>query len=273
MAYRGRWFVRRRVWVCGDLIDVDTYPVFQQPGQRRKKCRPTRAVQAELNRKNAELRLIRLVHANFGTADLTLDLTFRREMEPEEAVRCLRAYFKRLRRRYRKEGAEVKYVYVLERGRSGRTHIHMILNRGPLERDELEELWEEGYANARRLQFSEEGVAPLVEYITKGGRTGKRAAYRRWSSSTNLIRPEPEEKDGAVTAKELAELADEVERCSAADRIRKEWPGYELVTAEAVRNLCNGGTYVHMRLCRRELWQGRRPAAHYIVGDIGEGIA
>ncbi len=275
--YQGRYFIRQRVWSCGDYIDIDTYPVFQRPGERRAKSKPTGEVQAALNQRDSELRFLRLVHTNFGPADYELDLTLGKPAEPGEAVRYLKAYFRRLRRRYRKAGQELRYVYVMERGKlSGRVHFHLIVNCGGMTRDDLEREWGLGYANTRRLQFDEHGVAALVEYVTKQGRKkqGKpeREQYhRRWSSSKNLIRPVPQIQDGKVKVPELQVLADAVCRRNAAEDIRQAWPGYELVEANAIRNAHNKGLYVRMSLCRRECWHGRPPKAMYSYGDIGEG--
>ena len=44
--YQGRTFVRETAYVCGDYMDADIYPVFQQPGIRRAKSKPTSAVEA-----------------------------------------------------------------------------------------------------------------------------------------------------------------------------------------------------------------------------------
>ena len=52
--YKGRYFVRQTMYVCGDYMDADIYPVYQPAGKRRKKCRPTSKIQERLNQKNAE---------------------------------------------------------------------------------------------------------------------------------------------------------------------------------------------------------------------------
>lgn len=145
MGYRGRHFIRERVWVCGDYVEADIYPVFQAPGQRRKKSRPTRDIQARINQRDAERKFARIAHTNFTQEDLALDLTVREPMEAEEAVKKLRAYLRRIRRQYRKAGTELKYLYITERGAaSGRVHFHLIINAGPMSRDELEEAWGTG---------------------------------------------------------------------------------------------------------------------------------
>lgn len=272
-GYAGRFFVRKRVWVCGDYIEADVYPVFQQPGKRRKKCKPTRRVQAMINQRDAERKLSRLVKSNFGEGDIALHFTLRVPMELEEVTRLLKAYLRRVRRRYRKAIKELRYIYVIERGGSGRIDIHMILNAGPMSRDELEEEWDAGTANARRLKWDEKGVDAFVGYITKQRRQKRRVTYRRWAGSRNLRRQEPEISDGEVTVREAEELGDAIERRSAARIAEELFPGYALAEAEALRNLHNRGLYIHMRLARPECWHGRPPRAEYLSGELGEDYA
>lgn len=77
--YQGRTFIRESVYVCGNYMDADIYPVFQKPGRRRSRCKPTSEIQRRLNQKNAEKRLTRLVHTNFTEDDIALHLTYRPE--------------------------------------------------------------------------------------------------------------------------------------------------------------------------------------------------
>ena len=132
--YRGRTFNRERVYVCGDYLDGDIYPVFQKPGERRKRCRPTSEIQKKLNQRNAAKRLTRIVHMNFTSRDLALHLTYDPAHTPEsaeDALRIVQNYLRALKRRYRKLGLELKYILSTEYGgRSGRVHHHLIVNAG-----------------------------------------------------------------------------------------------------------------------------------------------
>ena len=101
--YTGRTFNRESVYVCGDYMDGDIYPVFQPPGKRRSRCKPTSEIQQKLNQKNAEKKLTRLVHSNFTEDDIALHLTYRPGEEPqteEEAQHILSNYIRRLKPRY-----------------------------------------------------------------------------------------------------------------------------------------------------------------------------
>lgn len=268
MAYRGRFFVRQRIWRCGAYAEVELYPVFQPPGKRRGKCRPTRECQQRINQRDAERKLARLLRANFGEGDLEVDLTYASPETAEEAVKDMKKYLGTLRKLYRGAGTELKYVYTVEQGKkSGRVHFHLVLNAGPLGRDGLEGLWSHGYANARRLRMDETGVSGLADYIAKKGKSRKPAELgkRRWSCSKNLSRPKPETRDGAATVGEVMALAEEIDRRSAGAILE----GMTLVEAEAWRNRVNRGLYVRLEMAAPETWHGRRPVPRYLSGELG----
>lgn len=247
--YRGKYFNRERAYVCGDYMDGDIYPVFQRPGERRKRSKPTSAIQARLNQKNAEKKLTRLVHANFTERDLALHLTLAPGREPKDekdAKRILANYIRRLKRLYRKLGLELKYITRIEYGgRGGRVHYHLIISGG-VDRDELEKLWGLGYANSKRLQFGEDGVAGLARYMVKD-----RTSYRRWNQSRNLVIPEPVERDGEIGMEELEGLTEDIEGGTAHDWFEKRYPGFVLVEASWTRNNINRGAYVSFTMRRR----------------------
>lgn len=267
MAYRGRFFIRKRIWRCGQYAEAEYYTVFQQPGKRRSKCRPTRECQQLINQRDSARKLKRIVQANFGENDLEIDLTYARPESIEGAVKDAQKYLRRIRKIYRDSGEEMRYVLVWERGvKSGRVHFHLIMNAGQLSRDRLEELWQHGHANSRRLRMDENGLAALIEYVTKKSRKGqRRPGERRWTCSKNLVRPEPEIRDGAVSVGEVMELAEDIDRRSAGAVI----PGMTLVEAEAFRNRVNRGLYVRFEMAAAETWHGRRPVARYFSGELG----
>ncbi|MBO7668332.1 MAG: hypothetical protein J6T26_07705 [Firmicutes bacterium] len=269
MAYGGRFFIRRRVWRCGPYAEVELYPVFQPPGKRRSKCRPTRECQARLNQRDAVRKLARLLQANFRAGDYEIDLTFAEPESVEGAVTELKKLLRALRKIWRAEGTELRYVYTCEQGKkSGRVHFHLVLNAGPLSRDEIESMWKHGYANARRLRMDESGVSGLANYISKQGQKRKpeEAGKRRWSCSRNLVRPVPEVTDGAVTVGACMALAEEIDRRSAGAVME----GMTLVEAEALRNRVNRGLYLRFEMAEPETWHGRRPVARYFSGELGE---
>lgn len=250
MQYRGRTFVRESVYVCGDYIDGDIFPVFQPAGKRRCKCGPTSEVQERLNQRNAEKKLARLVHANFTGDDMALHLTYGRGQEPEtkeEAQRDLQNYLRRVKRRYKKLGVEFKYISCTEYGKTtGRIHHHLIISGG-MGRDDLEKLWGKGYANSKRLQFGEDGVTGLARYMAKD-----KHFYKRWNQSKNLIIPEARQQDGTLNLEDVEEIVEDVEAGTAFQWFEKRYPGFMLVEASWERNCVNRGAYI--RFTMRRIW-------------------
>jgi len=270
MRYAGRHFVRQRIWRLGRHVEVDVYPVFQAPGQRRKKCKPTREAQRLINQRDAEAKARRLILLNFSDpGSLEMDLTFGRAATEQEAMGALKKYVRALRKEYKQE---LRYMYTKEQGRiSGKWHFHMMLSPG-ISRGRAEDLWTEGYANSRRPRIDETGLEGLAKYIVKQGKKRKAEdiGKRRWSCSRNLLKPAAEIRDGEITIPAVHALADMVERRNAEEAAEGFAPGMTLVEAEAIKNLRNGGLYIHMKMAAPECWHGRRPVARYQSAEIGE---
>lgn len=247
--YKGRHFNRETVYVTGDYMDGAIYPVFQPAGKRRKKCHPTKAIQARLNQRNAEKKLTRLVHNNFGEEDLALHLTYREGEEPEtaeEANKRLRNFLRRLKYRYQKAGMELKYITCTERGKkTKRLHHHLIISGG-LDRDEIEKLWGCGWANSKRLQFGEKGVTELARYMTKS-----EESYKRWNQSRNLVIPEPAQFDGQLSRDEMKVIAEAVEEGTAWQWLEERYPDFVLVEARVYRNGINQGIYIEFDMRKK----------------------
>lgn len=247
--YRGRYFTRSARHVCGDRMEVDVYPVFQPAGKRRRKCRPTSEIQQRLNQRNAAKKLTRLVRLNFGQDDLALHLTYRPGQEPETAEtarRDLQNYIRRLKKLYRKQGRELKYICATEHGKkTGRVHHHLIVTGG-IDRNTLEECWGKGFANSKRLQIEEDGLAALSHYMVKDG-----ASYKRWSGSRNLIKPEPIVKDNEYNMGDVEDMRDAIESRNAHAYFEALHPGWELVEASCAQNGVNRGWYIAVEMRRK----------------------
>lgn len=254
--YQGRYFTRSRVNVCGDYIDADIYPVFQPAGKRRKKCKPTSEIQKKLNQRNAAKHLVHMVRSNFGSEDMAEHLTYRPGEEPgtmEEARRDLYNYIRRLKRIYKKRGIELKYISCTERGKkSGRYHHHLIVTGG-VDRDTLEKAWGKGYANSKRLQFEEDGMAALAHYMVKD-----ETSFRRWNGSRNLCQPEPIVKDNEYTMGDVDEMREAIESRSAHQYFEARFPGYELIEADCTQNGVNRGWYISFEMRKRKENRSRR---------------
>lgn len=257
--YRGRTFIREQIFICGDYMDASVYPVFQAPGKRRGKCKPTSQIQAKLNQRNAEKKVTRLIHNNFTSDDIALHLTYEEEPQDiEQAKKDLQNYLRRIKRMRSKMGlSELKYISTTEYGaRSGRVHHHVIMSGG-LDRDVVETLWGKGYANTKRLQFKEDGVTGLAHYIVKD-----RNFYKRWNGSRNLVQPEPIIRDGNIRADEVKELEEAIEEGCAYQILEKIHPDFILSDAFVLKNNINQGTYISYEMRKGCLW-GDTPKGKY----------
>lgn len=242
-----RTIYREKKYACGDFLDVYLYPVFEfGKGRRAAKRKPSTEAQKKLNQKHREEKVTRLLHANFTPEDLEIHLTYGKGEQPEsdeEAARNIRNYIRRIQRLRKKLGLPpLKYIAVTERGKEGGRYHHHITVNGGVDRDTLEQLWEHGRANSRRLQFDEHGVAGLGHYIVKNP-VGKKA----WTASKNLVDPEPKTRDGRLSGKKVRELADSVQDSTKFEAL---YPGYLLAEAKPFLNPVNGGCYLEVKLYR-----------------------
>jgi hypothetical protein len=108
-------------------------------------------------------------------------------------------------------------------------------------------MWEYGYANSRRLQFTEDGLAGLGNYIVKSPVGGK-----AWTASKNLVDPEPRTRDGRISGNKARELAKSLESGEKFAKFESLYPGYLMSAAEAFHNDVNGGCYLVARFYRKD---------------------
>lgn len=249
-----RCLYRERRYHCGNYLEVDIFPVFQKQSGRGKKAKPTSEVQARLNEHNAEQKLIRILNANFTPEDIEIHLTYTDENlpdTPEEAERDVANYLRRVKRLRKKlELPALKYVNVPGGGIGGtRFHFHITMSGG-VERSLLEELWGYGYANARKLQFNENGVEGLGRYVARQFTAHKDELpfRKRWSASRNLIIPEPKDRDGKLSQKKVKELA--TIEAGSREPFEKLYEGYRLSEVRPFYNEVNGGYYLCVKMYR-----------------------
>lgn len=246
---------RERRWYCGDYLEIDVFPVFPSARGRSPKKKPTPELQQKLNEHNAEMKLIRLLNANFTREDLEIHLTYSDANLPETdeiAARDVQNYIRRVKRLRKRLGLpELKYICVAEGGGEKRYHFHVTLSGG-VDRDELEKLWGYGYANSRRLQFNANGVEGLARYVTKQFRTKKESGStvfrKRWCASKNLVLPPPKDRDGRISERRLKRIVrDEL---SPVELFERNYPGYRFASEYKSENGFNGGFYLCVRMYR-----------------------
>lgn len=180
----------KKVIRSGDVYEAEVYFSLREKGKKIPRTAnryPTTAKQEDINLKNAQRELSRIINANFKPGDLFITLTYDTLKEPdteEEAKALLKKYLRKLRTFYRRAGKESKYVVVTERGEKGRIHHHLVIPHE--DRDELDKLWEHGNVLSSRL-WEKKDYTRLANYITKDTKPEHK---KRWSGSHNLVKPE-----------------------------------------------------------------------------------
>lgn len=251
---------RVRTIRAGTQLEVEAYPIHK-PGsysmrRKREADSMTSSAQAEVNRRNAEKKINRLLNANFGKNDISMTWTY--EAVPEstdEAQRNLTNGIARLRRLFKRlqaagrieQKAEFKYLYVSEyatrEGRPVRIHHHIVCNVP--DRDAAEKCWTHGRANADRLQPDRYGFTALAKYLTKAP-THK----RRWAGSRNLVQPTVTVADRKLSKRRARALMEDVE-ANAYEIFTKLYPSCEYLDCQVKTSEWMQGAYIYARM-RRE---------------------
>ena len=205
--------IRRKTYTTGKYIEVELFNLSpnKKPFARAKKIKESTPAQKNLNDKKARRQFRRILHCNFTKKDLAVHLTFDEEHLPEtekDAIRLIGNYIRVIRRMWEKQfpGKPFKYVYVFSdvagdgSGEVVRKHFHLIMSGG-LTRDDIEDKWKYGFANADRLRFTETGIEKLANYMLD-----QACGKRRWKGSNNLIKPEPVVSDKAISRADIEKI-------------------------------------------------------------------
>lgn len=166
--------------------------------EKRKKRTPEQIRKQNMLNRTKYVR--RLIKQNFGPGDYWITLKYPKGTRKPigEVRRDMRNFIDKMRRAYKKEQDELKYIYRIEIGRLGGIHIHMILNRvrGKPPTDVLVcRAWKHGHPHFTLL-YEEGGYDQLASYLTKeqGDGTEGEERHRGYVPSRNLQKPSPESK-------------------------------------------------------------------------------
>lgn len=194
-----------------DKIEIEKHydGRFGAPGMEREprqKKTPEEVARQNFWRRCRELR--RILEINFKGGDWHAILTCRKEERPciEQAPAVIRKFRDELRREYRKQKWEMKYVITCETGERGAVHWHVIINNEHSDTCDsaalIRRLWTLGRVYFSPMDDSRD-YKLLAEYIVK--ETKKRMEKERtieklsYMPSRNLIRPE--ERSEKIPAK------------------------------------------------------------------------
>jgi len=188
----------KRIIVAGPLVVEAVYPAPNPRDSRAvrqgKKALSSRAQQL-MNLKYAYQKLELEIAANFGVRDLYITLTYDDAHLPsdrQEAVKKIKAFWKRLRAARKARNQELRYIYVTEhRHGEGRWHHHVLINATGEDYDEIRRLWGQGGVEFRSIRVDKEkNFETLARYLCKEQRD--KLGLRLWSGSRNLRKPERE---------------------------------------------------------------------------------
>lgn len=182
-----------RVTRAGKTIEVERYFTsrYKKPGIKRgDKVKPTKEEQKKVNTRAAERKLRLLLNANFGYGDYHLELDYiRKKGQPDRSREQMRKdmdiFLRELRKECKKAGIELKYVHVMEIGKRGARHHHLVINK--IDTEILQRCWYKAYEGHNRVK-----VFPLDD----SGNYAKLASYFIKYTDTHRT-----EADGALQGK------------------------------------------------------------------------
>lgn len=201
----------RQTWEFEDTLEIEEkhtgrYGAPGQPRSRRKD--PTPEDIRRQNQWKRERDLRRLIKWNFGERDYWVTLTYRKGERPDHRVmmKHVQNMLAKVKRRYRKQGVELKYIYRLAIGKKGGPHVHVLVNRFANDQTGtdiiLQECWSYGHVNIRPT-YDAGGYKELAEYIAKPLEEWEPLDLKRFHPSRNLVRREP--KDNVIRRRSLAD--------------------------------------------------------------------
>lgn len=258
---------------CGEYKRLMMFTVRNfWPGKRGKKFQPTSDTQKKCNERNRMRRISDLLHLNFTPNDIAFHPTYEDRWLPEsfeEALKDRRNLVKRLKRAWAKETGrgekECKIFMVSAQSSTGRVHHHMIMSGG-LSFDQITKIWGKGHCSPRNLEFDENGIVGLANYIAK---ESERKTKRSWATTKNFEKPEYDKRDGAVTNKEAAYIDDHPEDAGFVEEMFPGWGAAEIIPTsrteeEGEEKEHPFGHFIEIRLYRKDNRYFRRDKNGYI---------
>lgn len=196
-----------RITKAGKTIEVERYFTsrYKKKGIKRgDKVKPTTEQQEKINTREAERKLRILINANYGYGDYHVVLDYiRKKGEPERTKEQMRKdmdiFLRECRKEYKNAGLDFKYIHVMEIGKKGARHHHLVVNQ--IDTKILQECWYKAYEGHNRIKvfpLDDSGnYAGLASYLIKYTDTHRKddegaLQGKRWNCSKNLIRPVPE---------------------------------------------------------------------------------
>ena len=246
----GRMGYRTRTTVAGPRLEVEIYPMFGREAAgraRAAKKNETPEKMQKLNRERAIRHLIQLADANLTDQDIHLTLTYRNASTERRAWADVKNFLRTVKRRREQYGmSPLKYFYTIEGNENGnkeRLHAHVLMSGG-ISREELEEIWANGWANADRLQPDERGMEAIIRYITK------EQDKRKWHRSRNMAQPKQRTSDSKISNAKVKRIAMSFQ-AEAKEIMEKLYPKYGYVDTDVRFSDSVDGAYIRVLMRRK----------------------
>lgn len=167
---------------------------------RREKREFSTAARQLLNDKTSKQRLETLLAANFSAGDLFLTATFGgqyRKLDESEKLNCLKRFFRNLRDRNRRRGAETLYIYAPHRAdeHEPNVHVHAVIRLGALTLDELRAMWKYGNLDVKFVGNGDFGDFEYLSAYLCHEFDQREKGKRLWVPSKGLKQPEIETEE------------------------------------------------------------------------------
>ena len=246
----GRMGYRTRTTVAGPRLEVEIYPILGRDAAgraRAAKKNETPESMKKLNRERAIRHLIQLADANLTDRDIHVTLTYRKAPTEKRAYADVDNFIRTVKRRREEYGlSQLKYFYTVEGNENGtkeQLHAHVLMSGG-ISREELEEIWAKGWANADRLKPDERGLEAIIRYITKDQK--KRLCHR----SRNMVKPKQRTSDSKVSNAKVKRIARDFD-AEAKEIMEKLYPKYMFVDDVVKLSDSVDGAYIRVLMRRR----------------------
>lgn len=191
---------KRKIIRSRNITEVyDSLNIRSYQGKGKKPRLPRQKPTAEDVKRNnlrmAKAKLRMLIDNNFVEDDYYLTLTFKQELDPAKSKKAIQKFVIDLRKQYKKQTKELKYIYFAEE--KGHIHFHMLVNRGiELTTNMMRKLWPYGFIKIEYFRGDAEDAIRLAEYHTKERNISddntdiQRVFKRTWVKSNNVQPPE-----------------------------------------------------------------------------------
>ena len=248
----GQMGYRTKTTTAGRRLEAEVYPMFGREQERRVRAARANLTPEKMQRLNierAKRHFIQLIDANFTEQDIHLTLTYREAPEYERAQKDVRNFLLKLKRLRKRRGLpDLKYAGTIEGNEEGnlkRIHVHLLMNSG-ISREEIEQIWAKGWANADRLKTNETGLEAVARYIIKQQRNRK-----KWFASRNLVQPKSRTSDSKISNRRVKAIAHDFQN-EAKEIMEKVYPGYVFVKANVYYSDVVDGVYIR---CVMRRWR------------------